>query len=227
MMNLLLVDDDVCASRLLARSLKAAGYRVECTENGRDGLTKARSGPYGAIILDTSLPDMDGLDVCRRLRTEDNGAPILVLSAHDSVAHKVGALDAGGDDVLARPFAVDELLARLRALLRRTLGVSEAPASRLAVGDLVLDREAHQLMAAGRPAMLTVREFNLLEFFMKNPNKALTRSAILTAVWGVDAEVTENSVDVYVGYLRRKMDECSASAGIVTVRGVGFKLATA
>ncbi|MFG1351607.1 response regulator transcription factor [Xanthobacter autotrophicus] len=224
-MNLLLVDDDVTASRLLTRGLKTAGYSVDWTESGREGLRKARSGPYGAVILDRTLPDMDGLDLCRRLRSEERGPPILVLSAQDSVAHKVDALDAGGDDVLAKPFALDELLARLRALMRRTPAPSDTSATRLCVGDLVLDGDAHQVLVAGVPAPLTVREFHLLEFFMKSPNKPLNRAAILTGVWGLDAEVTENSVDVYVGYLRRKIDELSGSARIVTMRGVGFKLA--
>ncbi|MFS8035508.1 response regulator transcription factor [Xanthobacter sp. AM11] len=224
-MNLLLVDDDIASSRILTHGLKTAGYCVDWTESGRDGLQKARTGPYGAVILDLTLPDMDGLDVCRMLRIEENGPPVLVLSAHDSVAQKVGALDAGGDDVLAKPFAFDELLARLRALLRRSPAPVDQPAPKLRVGDLVLDRDAHQLLVCGVPAPLTVREFHLLEFFMKSPNKALSRAAILTGVWGLDADVTENSVDVYVGYLRRKIDELSGSARIVTMRGVGFKLA--
>lgn len=224
-MNLLLVEDDIGIGGFLSRGLRAAGYAVDWTEFGREGLDKAEAHSYGVIILDLMLPDIDGIEVCRALRRRNDAPPILILSARDSVEQRVHGLDAGGDDYLVKPFAFDELLARLRSLQRRKPAFQGVFEARLAVADLLLDREAHRVSVAGEVVELSVREFRLLEFFMKNANKALTRPSILANVWGIEADVTDNTVDVYVGYLRRKIEKFRNVPRIETIRGIGFKLA--
>lgn len=221
--KLLLIDDDACHGSVLSKSLDGAGYRVDWKMRGLEGREAALTGGYGLIILDSRLPDMDGLDICRALVRAGKAPGMLLLSSCVDVDHRVRGLDAGADDYLVKPFALDELLARLRALLRRRPALQETPEACLAVGDLVLDRETRQVRSGQRLVDLTLREFHLLEFLMRNAGKPLSRESILSHVW--DEPVSMNSVDVYMGYVRRKLEALRAATQVETIRSVGFRLA--
>ncbi|SIS69120.1 response regulator transcription factor [Insolitispirillum peregrinum] len=216
-MNLLLIEDDTGIARFLQRGLSAAGHQVDWVARGGDALEQMAHRSYDTLILDLGLPDVDGLDVCRLMRQQGSGVPILILSARDTPQQRVDGLDAGGDDYLTKPFHFQELLARLRALHRRGGGDS------LCCGALSLDLAAHQAALQGVPLALSAREFALLAFLVRQQNRAVSRTAVLNEVWGLNAEVTENTVDVYVGYLRRKLTGPNAPR-IETIRGVGFRL---
>jgi DNA-binding response OmpR family regulator len=220
-MRVLLVEDEIKMSRAIRRGLEREGYAVDAALDGNDGLHRATEWDYDAIVLDVMLPGLDGLEVCRRLRRAGRWAPVLMLTARDGVADRIRGLDVGADDYLVKPFAFGELLARLRALVRR--GARERPAV-LAVGDLVLDPAAHTATLSGRSVPLSTREFALLEFMMRNAGQVLSRPAILEHVWDYNYDGMSNVVDVYVGYLRRKLEQPPGQVRIRTVRGVGYGL---
>jgi DNA-binding response OmpR family regulator len=220
-MRILVIEDNHRLSAALKQSLTDAGYAVDVASDGAEGEAFAEAAPYDAIILDILLPVKDGLAVCRALRERHVTTPILMLTARDTVEDRVRGLDSGADDYLVKPFALNELLARLRALLRR-----EAPrkCGILTVGDLQLDPAAHLVERAGQPIELTARQFALLEYFMRHPNQLLTREMIESHLWSYDYEGTSNVVDVYVRRLRRQIDDPFEMSLLETVRGVGYRL---
>jgi two-component system response regulator MprA len=227
MIRLLVVDDDPALSRTLRRALTVEGYAVDCAGDGLEALECLGAAAYDAVVLDVSMPRLDGLAVCRRLRERRDRTPVLMLTARDEVRDRVSGLDAGADDYLVKPFALDELNARLRALLRRASDEENGagPDHRLSYGDLVLDLQTYRATRDGRPLELTRTEHRLLELFLRNPEQVLPRDVIYERVWGFDISLTSNSLDVYVGYLRRKTEEDGEPRVIHTVRGVGFMLA--
>lgn len=220
-MKILVIDDDPAVSASLERALRLEGYQVETAPDGTSALRVLALDPPDVVILDLGLPDIDGLEVCKRMRAAKDDTPVLMLTARDAVNDRVQGLDAGADDYLVKPFALAELLARLRALLRRRSG-EEGEVLRF--GDLTLDlgtREAHR---GTRLFSLTRIEFDLLELLLRHPRQVLTRDLILERVWGYDFDSGTNSLAVYVGYLRRKTEEGSEPRYIHTVRGVGYVL---
>jgi len=218
-MRLLLVEDEVRLAAALRRGLAAEGFVVETATDGATGLELARHGDFDAVVLDIMLPRMSGYDVVRTLRKEDNWVPVLILSAKDGEYDEADGLDCGADDYLTKPFSYVVLLARLRALLRR--GVTARPAV-LEAGDLTLDPATHEVTAAGRPVALTPREFTLLEYLIRNAGRVVSKTEILDHVWDSPLDTDPNTVEVYVGYLRRKLGQ----AVLQTVRGVGYRLAS-
>jgi two-component system response regulator MprA len=222
--RILVVDDDRAVRESLRRSLSFNGYTVDLAEDGVEALDAITNERPDALILDVMMPRMDGLEVCRQLRGTGDDIPILVLTARDTVSERVSGLDAGADDYLPKPFALEELLARLRALLRRT-GPEEASENALMTfGDLSLDPSTREVHRGSRPISLTRTEFALLEMLIANPRRVLTRSRILEEVWGFDFPTSGNALEVYVGYLRRKTEAEGESRLIHTVRGVGYVL---
>ena len=219
-MQILVADDELAVRDALRRVLEAEGYDVLLATDGTETLDAFVSSPPDAAVVDVLMPGLDGLEVCRRLRARGNTTPILLLTARRDVSDRVAGLDAGADDYLSKPFAIDELLARLRALLRRTA----APAERLTYADLALDTSSHKAGRGDRALELTRTEFLLLELFLRSPERVLSRSEILTAVWGYDFGPTSNSLEVYVGYLRRKLEADGEPRLVQTVRGVGYVL---
>ncbi|MDQ3426029.1 MAG: response regulator transcription factor [Actinomycetota bacterium] len=223
-MEILVVDDERAVRDSLRRALELEGYGVELAEDGEQALRRLALEPQpDAVILDILMPGADGLEVCRRLRRAGNEIPVLMLTARAEIDSRVAGLDAGADDYLSKPFALAELLARLRALLRR-LGNGENAADTLRFADLALDRGTREVQRAGDLIDLTRTEFALLELFLRNPRQVLTRSVIFERVWGYDFGPTSNSLDVYIGYLRRKTEQSGRSRLIHTVRGVGYAL---
>jgi len=220
-MRLLLVEDDEKLARALARGLRHEGYAVDLAADGDAALTSAAVWEYDAIVLDVMLPRRDGLGVCAALRERGCWAPVLMVTARDQVPDRVRGLDAGADDYLAKPFAFDELLARLRALLRRA--PAERP-TRLQVGDLVVDPATHSVTRGGTAVALTAREFAVLEYLARRPGDAVTRSELLEHVWDENWLGSTNVVDVYVGYLRKKLEAPFRRPLIRTLRGVGWSL---
>lgn len=220
--RILVVDDDQGVRESLRRSLAFNGYEVELAENGEAALRAVAARNPDAVILDVMMPGLDGIATCRALRATGNDVPILVLTARDAVADRVAGLDAGADDYLPKPFALEELLARLRALLRRaTPGTND---SRLTYADLTVDLTTREVRRGERAISLTRTEFTLLELFMRHPRQVLERSRILQDVWGFDFPTSANSLEVYVGYLRRKTEAGGEPRLIHTVRGVGYVL---
>jgi two-component system, OmpR family, response regulator MprA len=226
-MRVLVVDDDAAVRDSLARTLRFEGHEVATAGDGREALAAVRADEPHALILDVSMPRMDGLEVCRTLRADGVLVPILMVTARDAVGDRVAGLDAGADDYLVKPFALQELQARLRALLRRSL-VTSAPAStdhgRLGFADLRLDPQTREVWRGERQVRLTRTEFAILEVFLRHPRQVLTRAALFEQVWGYDFGETSNSVHVYLGYLRRKLEEGDERRLLHTVRGVGFVL---
>jgi two-component system, OmpR family, response regulator MprA len=222
-MRLLVVDDDRALRDVLRRALSLAGYEVVLTESGAGALSEVNSSLPDAVVLDVGLPDIDGLEVCRLLRREGNRVPVLMLTARDAVSDRIDGLDAGADDYLVKPFDIDELKARLRALLRRAGGETTADGA-LSFVDLRLDSARHGVMVGQTFVELTRTEFQLLELLMLNPRRVLPHTLIYDRVWGYDFGPTSNALRVYVGYLRRKLEEAGAQAQIHTVRGVGYSL---
>jgi two-component system response regulator MprA len=225
-MKVLVVDDDAAVRNSLDRALRLNGYEVELAVDGVDALNQVNTGAPDAMVLDVLMPNMDGLEVCRRLRSVGDQIPILMLTAQDGVTERVAGLDAGADDYLPKPFALDELLARLRALLRRTTGEIET-GDKLQFDDLVMDLTTFEVHRGDRPIELTRTEFSLLELFMRNPRQVLTRDIINERVWGYDFPTTSNSLEVYVGYLRRKLEAEGEPRLIQTMRGFGYALRSA
>jgi len=219
-MKILLVDDDPGIRLSVQRSLEFEGYRVTTAEDGEAALVAIGAAQYDCVILDISMPRLDGLGVCRRLRQDGNDIPILVLTARQQVADRVSGLDAGADDYLAKPFALEELLARVRALLRRR-PADEIPGEILRVGDLEMDLDAHRASRSGVPIDLTRTEWTLLEELVRNSGIVLSRALLSDRIWGQDFG-TAASLDVYIGYIRRKTEIDGASRLIQTVRGIGF-----
>ncbi|MGH3065312.1 MAG: response regulator transcription factor [Gaiellaceae bacterium] len=223
-MKILVVDDERAVRESLRRALELEGYEVELASDGEEALGRlALEPPVDAAILDILMPGIDGLEVCRRVRANRNPIPVLMLTARAEVDSRVAGLDAGADDYLSKPFALAELLARVRALLRRAAnGQVESDVLRFA--DLELDLGTREVRRAGRSIELTRTEFSLLELFLRNPRQVLTRSIIFERVWGFDFGPSSNSLDVYIGYLRRKTEDGGATRLIHTVRGVGYAL---
>jgi len=220
-MNVLIVEDNHAVARLLAQATSEAGYDPRLVGDGLEAVEMAGRGSFGLILLDVMLPGLDGFQVCKRLREQGVRAPILMITARDATEDKIAGLDAGADDYIVKPFVVAELLARMRALLRR--GPSTSPA--LCVADLTLDPATRRAARAGKTVMLSATEYALLEFLIRHEGRVLSRAEILDHVWQYDFGGTDNVLDVYIGYLRQKLDKGHEVRLIHTVRGVGFKLA--
>lgn len=221
--SILVVEDDHAVREALERALGFEGYEVEVARDGAIALSMLRERTYDLIILDVMMPHLDGLEACRRIRAGGDDVPILMLTARTAVDDRVEGLDAGADDYLAKPFALDELLARIRALLRRSVG---GVSSVMKVGDLVIDPGARTATRGGREMNLTKTEFDLLSLLALTPGMVLSRDRIYDEIWGIDFATTSNSLDVYVGYLRRKTESGGEGRIIQTVRGVGYVLRT-
>ncbi len=220
-MQVLVVDDEPAVRDSLRRSLAFNGYDVELAADGEDALRSITARRPDAVILDVMMPKLDGLATCRALRAAGDDVPVLMLTARDEVSDRVAGLDAGADDYLPKPFALEELLARLRAMLRRT-ATSGPAAKTLQLADLSLDPATREVYRGDRRVRLTRTEFNLLELLLRHPRQVLTRERILEEVWGYDFPTTANSLEVYVGYLRRKTEAEGEPRLIHTVRGVGY-----
>jgi two-component system, OmpR family, response regulator MprA len=218
--RILVVDDERAVREALQRALRLEGYEVELASDGQEALFALARHGVDAIVLDVLMPVMDGLETCRKLRRQGNSTPVLMLTARHEVSDRVAGLDAGADDYLVKPFALEELLARLRALLRRANGGDEI----LSFADLTLDPGTREVRRGDRPIELTRTEFLLLELFLRNPRQVLTRDVIFDRVWGYDFGPASNSLEVYVGYLRRKTEADGEPRLIHTVRGVGYAL---
>jgi two-component system response regulator MprA len=220
--KILVVDDERAVRESLRRALELEGYEIELAGDGSEALaTLGGDEPQAdAVILDVLMPGVDGLEVCRRLRATGNRVPVLMLTARDEIENRVAGLDAGADDYVTKPFALEELLARVRALLRRGADAGEV----LSFADVTLDLGTRDVHRNGRPIELTRTEFALLELFLRNPRQVLTRSIIFERVWGYDFGFASNSLDVYIGYLRRKTEAGGEPRLIHTVRGVGYAL---
>lgn len=220
-MRILVIEDEHKLASVLKRGLQEYGYAVDVAYDGEEGLAVAELEPYDLVILDVMLPKLDGLAVCRQLRARRKNAPILMLTARDAVDDRVAGLDSGADDYLVKPFAFRELLARVRALLRRD-GLSKD--SVLRVADLEVDTVSHEVRRAGKPVDLTSKEYAILEYFVRNPNRVLTRTQIAEHVWDYDFVSMSNVIDVYVGYLRRKLGDDREPRLLRTIRGTGYQL---
>jgi two-component system response regulator MprA len=223
--RILVVEDEPAVQNALSRALTLEHYEVARAGDGVEALERLGAAPYEAIILDIAMPRMDGLELCRRLRAGGDSTPVLMLTARGEVDDRVAGLDAGADDYLIKPFALRELLARIRALLRRA-GDDDGKEEVLSFADLRLDRRAHEAWRGERPLALTRTEFLLLELFLRHPRQVLTRSVIFENVWGYDFGSSSNSLGVYMGYLRRKTEVGEEPRLLHTVRGVGYVLRT-
>jgi len=226
--HLLVVEDDPRLGRLLLRLLTQDRHVVDVATRGIDALDCVTSAPslFDVVILDIGLPDIDGLEVARRLRRSGSNVPILMLTARDALIDRVDGLDAGADDYLVKPFAFEELAARLRALSRRAADVNRVAANRLVSGPIILDETRRHVTVSGRPVELTAREFSLLECFLRHPGHALSRDQLLDMAWPFGVAVTQNTVDAFITFLRRKLGPDGA-ARIETVRGIGYRLVDA
>jgi two-component system response regulator MprA len=222
-MRILVVDDDRAVRDALRRALTLGGYEVDVAEGGQQGLERVASASPDALVLDVGMPDVDGLEVCRRLRAGGNRVPTLILTARDAVSDRIDGLDAGADDYLVKPFDVGELKARLRALLRRA-GAGEGDPDAIAFEELRLDSARHGVWVGESFLELTRTEYQLLELLMLNPRRVLPHDLIYDRVWGYDFGPASNALRVYVGYLRRKLEEAGARPLIHTMRGVGYVL---
>ena len=222
--RLLVVDDDRAVRESLRRSLEFNGYEVTLAADGAEALAGIAAAAPDAVVMDVMMPRLDGIEATKALRSAGNDVPILVLTARDAVGDRVDGLDAGADDYLTKPFALQELLARIRALLRRVTPNPDTPDERLEFADLSMDLASREVRRGNRVVDLTRTEFNLLELFLRRPRRVLERSFILEEVWGFDFPTTANSLEVYVGYLRRKTEAEGEPRLLHTVRGVGYVL---
>lgn len=220
-MRILVVEDEMKMAQLLRKGLEEEGYAVDHSPSGGEAVWFGNENDYDAAVLDVMLPDADGFEVCRQWRDAGLTFPVLMLTARDAVGDKVKGLDAGADDYLTKPFSFEELLARLRALLRRG---EVRPSAELVVGDLVLNPAKHQVTRRGREIELTAKEFALLEYLMLNAGKVLSRTLLIEHVWDFAYEGDSNVVDVYIRYLREKIDRPFGADSIETIRGVGYRL---
>ncbi|MET0769958.1 MAG: response regulator transcription factor [Solirubrobacteraceae bacterium] len=223
-MRVLVVEDEVKMAALIRRGLTEEGHAADIASTGEDALWMAQAHPYESIVLDVMLPGMTGFETCRRLRDAGVWTPVVMLTARDAVEDRIVGLDAGADDYLVKPFALEELLARVRALLRRSAPEEDGADAALRFGDLALDTVAYTVHRGARPLELTRTEFALLELFLRHPRQVLTRAIIFDRVWGYDFGPASNSLEVYVGYLRRKTEAGGEPRLLHTVRGVGYVL---
>ncbi|GAA4847314.1 response regulator transcription factor [Paenibacillus vulneris] len=222
MKKVLLIEDEKNLAMFIELELQHEAFSVTVANDGREGVELALGQEWDMILLDIMLPGLDGLEVCRRVRSVKN-TPIIMLTARDSVVDRVSGLDSGADDYIPKPFAIEELLARMRSLLRRVDMADEPEARQLiSFDDIVVDLEARRVMRGDEPIELTKREFDLLAIFVQNPNIVMSRDVLLEKVWGFDSEVETNVVDVYVRYLRNKLDPNGRNRFIETVRGIGY-----
>lgn len=221
-MRVLIVEDERKISAYVKRGLEEAGYAVDAAYTGKEALDWAEAAPYDVIVLDILLPELDGLSVCRELRRKKNRTPVLMLTARDSIDDRVAGLDAGADDYLVKPFAIKELLARLRSLSRRAGDLPKSPIMEFA--DLTLDTSTRQVKRNGRTIELAAKEYAVLECLMREPERVLTRTMIAEHVWNYDTFNQSNVVDVYIRNLRRKIDDGSDVKLIHTIRGAGYRL---
>jgi two-component system, OmpR family, response regulator MprA len=219
-MRILVVDDEPAVRTALERALAPEGYDVDLAADGAEALDRLAAAPPDAVVLDVGMPNVDGLEVCRRMRQAGDRTPVLMLTARDAIDDRVEGLDAGADDYLVKPFALRELRARLRALLRRV----DRGTDTLRYADLALDPGAHEVRRGERRVDLSRTEFALLELFMRHPRQVLTRTQIFESVWGYDFGATSNALGVYMGYLRRKTEHGGEPRLLHTVRGVGYVL---
>jgi DNA-binding response OmpR family regulator len=220
-MNLLIVDDDKEIINFLKPSLKAEGFVVDTADDGENGLYKAQINNYDLIVLDNVLPKKTGLEVCTEIRKERKSVPILILSATTATDVKTGFLNSGADDYVVKPFCFSELSARIKALLRRPKSIEHTV---LRVDNLALDTESHTVMLGKKEINLTMKEFSLLEYFMKNKNRVLSRGEILEHVWGSDADIFTNTIETHILNLRRKIGQNNKNEFICTIPGMGYKL---
>ncbi|GHO94682.1 DNA-binding response regulator [Reticulibacter mediterranei] len=223
-MHILVVEDEERLARLLRRILTGERHTVDLAHDGISGRDLALSNNYDAIILDVMLPGIDGMEICRQMRAEQVTTPVLMLTARGAVEDRVTGLNVGADDYLVKPFVVKELVARVNALLRRRDRRFEMNAH-LSVSDLTLDLVSHEAHRAGRLIELTAKEYSLLEYLMRHPNQVLSRDQIISSVWGYDTEALSNVVDIYIHFLRDKVDKGFSHSLIKTVRGLGYKIA--
>lgn len=222
--EVLVIDDDEKITSLLRRSLAFDGYKVRTAKDGKEGLAQMLEKEPDLVVLDVMMPQLDGWEVCRRIRESGSRVPILMLTAKDEVADRVKGLDLGADDYLVKPFALEELLARVRALLRRKGSQTEPETERLAFEGLVMDLDAHEVYRGDRKIELTAKEFELLHLFMLNPKRVLSRDLIMDKIWGYDFSGESNVLEVYVATLRQKLEEGGEPRLIHTVRGAGYVL---
>ncbi len=221
-MRILVVEDDKRISNFVKRGLEAEGYLVDLAQDGEEGLQKGMT-PYDMIVLDLLLPGKNGHEICQALRQEQIQTPILILTAKDALQDKLRVFDYGADDYLTKPFAFEELLARIKALLRRKPSYKES-AAELTIGDLTLNRDSREVRRGSKAISLTRKEFDFLELLMSNPDKVLSRVSILEQVWGYHYDTMTNVIDVYIGYLRKKIDGGAKQKLIQTVRDFGYKI---
>jgi two-component system OmpR family response regulator len=221
--RVLVVDDEATLTELLSMALRLEGWEIRSAADGFGAVQAARAFQPDAVVLDMMLPDMDGLEVLRRLRAQASDVPVLFLTAKDAVEDRIAGLTAGGDDYVTKPFSLEEVVARLRGLLRRTNVTVRAEDTVLTVGDLTLDEDSHEVRRAGEPIALTATEFELLRFLMRNPRRVLSKAQILDRVWNYDFGGQSNIVELYISYLRKKIDAGRAPM-IHTMRGAGYVL---
>ncbi|AOZ92062.1 response regulator transcription factor [Paenibacillus crassostreae] len=222
--TILLIDDDEKIISMLRRGLAFEGYDVMTASNGAEGLNTLLNSEPDLVVLDVMMPKIDGFEVCRRLREGGSQVPILMLTAKDEIEHRVKGLDLGADDYLVKPFALEELLARVRALLRRKPEHNEAGEPKLSYEDIILDMDAREVLRSGVRLELTAKEFELLNLFMQNPKRVLSRDLIMDKIWGYDYSGESNVLEVYVAMLRQKMEEHGGKRLIQTIRGAGYIL---
>lgn len=221
--QVLVVDDEPVLAELVSMALRYEGWDIATAGDGAGAIELARDNPPDVVVLDVMLPDMSGLDVLRRLRELQPGLPLLLLTAKDSVEDRIAGLTAGGDDYVTKPFSIEEVVLRLRALLRRTGVANDASDAQIVVGDLVLDEDSHEVTRGGDPIVLTATEFELLRFMMRNAKRVLSKAQILDRVWSYDFGGRSNIVELYVSYLRKKIDS-GREPMIHTLRGAGYVL---
>ena len=221
-MRILVVEDEHKLAGVLKRGLEEQGYAIDVAYDGADGLALATTAPYDLLVLDVMLPGLDGFSLCKELRAQHRHMPVLMLTARDTVDDRVAGLDSGADDYLVKPFAFRELLARVRALLRREERSARDPILRVA--DLEIDTVSHEVRRGGKPIELTSKEYAILEYFARNPNRVLTRTQIAEHVWDFDFVSMSNVIDVYIGYLRRKLGDDAEPRLLRTIRGTGYQL---
>ncbi|AJS59652.1 response regulator transcription factor [Paenibacillus sp. IHBB 10380] len=222
--TILIIDDDEKIISMLRRGLAFEGYDVVTASNGAEGLNIILEGEPDLVVLDVMMPKVDGFEVCRRMREGGSKLPILMLTAKDEVEHRVKGLDLGADDYLVKPFALEEMLARVRALLRRKPEQNEAGDNKLTYADIILDMDAREVLRSGERVELTAKEFELLNLFMQNPKRVLSRDLIMDKIWGYDYSGESNVLEVYIAMLRQKMEENGRTRLIQTIRGAGYIL---
>ncbi|CAJ1578727.1 response regulator transcription factor [[Mycobacterium] wendilense] len=221
--NVLVVDDEAVLAEMVSMALRYEGWSISTAGDGAGAIAAARTTRPDVVVLDVMLPDMSGLDVLRRLREDHPGLPVLLLTAKDAIEDRIAGLTAGGDDYVTKPFSIEEVVLRLRALLRRTGVTTEDSGAQIVVGDLVLDEDSHDVTRAGEPILLTSTEFELLRFMMRNSKRVLSKAQILDRVWSYDFGGRSNIVELYISYLRKKIDS-GREPMIHTLRGAGYVL---